>query len=67
MFYPKNTEKEEFEEKGTALLLAYYDIILDGAGCLKEAKIIEKDKKATGVKWFAFAMTPENSVWFNNS
>ena len=48
------------------VLLACYDVELDGDGCLKQYKRITPEQAASGTKWFASLKVADESPWFNN-
>ena len=61
------TSKEEFINKGTPLLVACYDIVLDKDGYMVSWDIIDPNAEAKGVKWYAFACPTKDRVWLNGS
>ena len=52
-------------EKGTCYFIAAYDIKLDRNGYLASYKLIDRNSKAEGDKWYAFCKTQAMSGWYN--
>lgn len=48
------------------VLLAVYDIVLDGDGCLLCSRRIPEDRPAQGVKWYAYMEHSTADPWFND-
>ena len=51
---------------GKGELLAAYDILLDGAGCLAEYRRIQPGDPVRGRAWYAYLEVSGDSPWYNN-
>ncbi len=47
-------------------LLAVFDIVLDGNGCLKEYRRVDECDPAQGAKWYAYIEHAAADPWFND-
>ena len=63
---PEPGRGQESVRQDNGELLAVYDILLDGDGCLRSARRIGEDDPAEGTKWYAYMEHATADPWFNN-
>ncbi len=63
--YMSTDSRADSGRSGNGKLLAVYDIVLDNDGFLSSYKLIDKDDKAEGAKWFAFLEISTSQSWYN--
>ena len=57
---------EQMYEAEKPYLLATYDVTLDDAGALREAKQIADEADASGTVWYAYLIVCRDDSWYNN-
>lgn len=61
------TDRDKAAENGGRILEAVYDIVLNENKELESFKLIGKNEKADGEKWYAYSEASEPNAWFNNA
>lgn len=64
---PEPGRGQESMRQDNGELLAVYDIVLDGQGCLCSARRIGENEEAVGRKWYAYMEHATADPWFNNA
>ncbi len=63
---PEPGRGQDSVRQDNGVLLAVYDIWLDGDGCLQSARRIGEQDAAQGTKWYAYQEHATADPWFNN-
>lgn len=64
---PEPGRGQESIRQDNGVLLAVYDICLNGDGTLSSARRIAEDDLAVGTKWYAYMEHATDDPWFNNT
>ncbi len=56
----------EYKHRASAYIIASFDVVLDGDGCLKSYKKIGDGDAVEGTRWNVWREISPNSPWYNN-